>query len=217
MTARGRAVLPSILALFPLLLLVRMCVLQHVDVPFYDQWGLVPLFERLYAGTLTLADIWGQHNEHRPMFPILVMLGMARLSGWNIAYEIAVTVVFGVLLFVTFARYLATAWSAHGGAPWWLLPVASVLVFSRVQWENWLWGMQMCVLMGCCAGVSGLYFLTTSADRPWRFAAALACGVWCLYSFGAGLVYWVVGPIAIALGPAARRRPRLVAWTAVGD
>lgn len=215
MTARGRPVLPFILALIPLLALVRMCVLLHVDVPFYDQWELVPRLEHLNAGTLTIRDVWMQHGEHRPMFPILLMLALARLSGWNIALEIFFNLVFGILIFATFARYLATTWGRHGGSPWWLLPVASVLMFSRVQWENWTWGWQMTALMGCFAGISGLYFLATAADRQWRFAVALACGVWCLYSFGAGLVYWSVGPIVIVLGPPAPRRPRLAAWIAV--
>jgi hypothetical protein len=216
MTARGRPVLPFILALIPLLALVRMCVQLHVDVPFYDQWELVPRLEHLNAGTLTVRDVWMQHGEHRPMFPILLMLALARLSGWNIGIEILVNLVFGILIFLTFARYLATTWAGHGGSPWWLLPVASVLMFSRVQWENWLWGWQMTALMGCCAGISGLYLLCTAGERQGRFAGAIACGVLCLYSFGAGLVYWIVGPVVIVLAPSARRRPRLVAWIVAG-
>src|SRR5450830_314885 len=72
--------IPVILAMIPLLYLVRLCVRHYVDVPYMDQWELLPRLDRMDAGTLTLRDLWIQHNEHRPMFPVLVMLGLAKLS-----------------------------------------------------------------------------------------------------------------------------------------
>src|SRR5262245_66262055 len=82
--------LAALLALLPLAYLVRMCIVHFVDVPFWDQWELVPRLDHLYAGTLTVADLWGQNNEHRPLFPIATMLALARLSGWSTGWEVAV-------------------------------------------------------------------------------------------------------------------------------
>ena len=100
---------PAVLALVPPAYLIWLCVTLHVDVPFWDAWELVPRLDRLDSGTLTLRDVWGQHNEHRPMFPILLMLGLARVSGWNIGLEIAANVLLGVGIFAVFVRYLMTA------------------------------------------------------------------------------------------------------------
>lgn len=207
--------IPVVLAMLPLLCLVRMCVRHHVDVPFWDQWELVPRLDRMEAGTLTFRDFWGQHNEHRSMFPILVMLALAKISGWNIGFEIAANVLLGIGIFLVFARYLFSTWGPRGGAWRWLLPFTSVLVFSPIQWENWVWGWQMSALMGVFASLLGLYLLSSSRDRRWYFVAALACGVWSTYSFASGMVFWVVGPPGIWLSGAGRRRNRLVAWAIV--
>ena len=87
-----------------------------VDVPFWDQWELVPRLQHLYAGTITLDDLWQQHNEHRKVFPILWMLVLAGLSDWNVHLEIATNVALGAGMFLIYARYLATAWTGRGSS-----------------------------------------------------------------------------------------------------
>src|SRR5262245_62975011 len=81
-----------LLAFIPLAYLIVMVATYSVDVPFADQWALVPLLEKSYRGTLTLRDLWSQHNEHRLLFPRMIMLVLARLSGWNLRYELAVNI-----------------------------------------------------------------------------------------------------------------------------
>ena len=61
--------------LLPVFLSVNFVVRVAVDVPFWDQWELVPQISRMYAGTLRFADLYLQHNEHRILVPRLVMLG----------------------------------------------------------------------------------------------------------------------------------------------
>ena len=214
--ARIRIALPILLAALPLAYLVWMAATLSIDVPFWDSWELVPRLQHLTDGSFTLDDLWQQHNEHRHFFPVLWMLILARLSGWNGHLEVATNVTLGVGIFLIYARYLRTAWKDRGAAPLWLLPVLSVLIFSPFQWENWLWGWQIVALMGGFSLIAGLYLLADTHPSALRFAAALACGVWATYSFGAGLVYWVVGPIAIVLGPRDRRPVRAVLWLLVG-
>ena len=54
-----------------------------VDVPFWDQWELVPFLDLWASGTLSLGDLFSQHNEHRIFFPRLIMLLLAAATGWN--------------------------------------------------------------------------------------------------------------------------------------
>jgi len=217
MTARNwRAALPIALAAIPLLYLIWICARLHVDVPFWDQWELVPRLDRLDSGTLTFHDLWEQHNEHRPLFPVALMLTLARLSHWDTAWEIAANVFLGAAIFGIWWRYLATAWRERG-APLWLLPLLSVLVFSFEQWENWTWGWQITAIMGTCATLLGLYFVSTVERGRWRFAASLFCGVWSTYSFAAGLVYWITGGLGLSITPSTRPWRRLVVWTIAGS
>jgi len=87
-----------LLSAIPLIVLVVSIAAFAVDVPIADQWALVPLLEKSYAGRLSLRDLWAQHNEHRLLFPRLLMLGLAHLTGWNTAYELGANVVFSAVI-----------------------------------------------------------------------------------------------------------------------
>jgi hypothetical protein len=203
------------LSLLPVLALIVMCIRLHVDVPFGDQWELVPRLDHLDAGTLTFNDVWRQHNEHRPMFPIVIMLGLAQLTSWNISAEIAVNVGLGIGILALCATALGRL---HRGAAWrwWALPVISLLVTSFVQWENWLWGWQIQILLGVFAATLGLWLLSTPDTNGRRFAAALACGIVATYSFSSGLTYWILAAVPFYLDRAHWRASRIAIWTVVG-
>ena len=90
---RARLSVSMLLALVPfvfLVLLVRRC---YVDVPVWDEWEVIWRLQRLREGTFTFVDLWGQHNEHRPLFGILAMMTLVRASQWNVAVEVAANVV----------------------------------------------------------------------------------------------------------------------------
>ena len=91
---RGAAI-PLALAIVPLAHLIAVLVRTYMDVPFFDQWELVPRLQHLSSGTLTFHDLWMQHNEHRPVVPVIVMLALARGSDWNTTLEIVVNVALG--------------------------------------------------------------------------------------------------------------------------
>jgi hypothetical protein len=210
---RPARILSLLLASIPFVYLVFMCARHHADVPFWDEWEMVPRLDHMASGTLSLHDVWRQQNEHRPMFPVLTMLLLARMSGWNIDWEIAVNVLLGAGIFAVFWAYLRTTWRSRGGAPFWLLPLVSVLVFSPVQWENWTWGFQMIVLMCVLAGLLACWLVASSAGRDRRVAAAIVCAVWATYSFGSGLLVWIAQPAGIWITGGRRRAFRLAVWT----
>ena len=61
------ATVPAVLALF----IIRV---DGVNVAYSDQWALIPYIDREYPGTLSLADLFAQHNEHRMFFPRIAFL-----------------------------------------------------------------------------------------------------------------------------------------------
>src|SRR3990167_10311364 len=95
--------LAAILVLIPALMLLDKLVNNSVNVPFWDQWVYVDLFDKLRHGTLGLKDLWMQHNEHRILFPKLITLLFAQLTRWNLRAEVLLNFVtaslsFGLLL-----------------------------------------------------------------------------------------------------------------------
>src|SRR3989442_15697534 len=82
----------------PVLALIILVQLYGVNIPFWDQWEMVPLFQKYRSGELEWGDLWAQHAEHRIFFPRLIMLGLAVLSDWNIMWELYFNIVLGSLI-----------------------------------------------------------------------------------------------------------------------
>src|SRR5438132_10662621 len=73
----------------PPLLIGFLILRDGVDTPFWDEWdGTAPIFEKMAAGTLGLADFFAQHNEHRILFPRLIFFVLGRLTHWNVRAEL---------------------------------------------------------------------------------------------------------------------------------
>lgn len=218
---RSRATLggywPHALALAPFVFLLVVVFSFAVDVPFYDHWDFVPFLSRSFEGELSFGDFWAQHNEHRLIFPRLIMLALARASAWNVGYEIAASVAFAAATLLLLLRRLAMTGREAGLSLRWLIPVVSLIVFSVGQWENWLWGWQVQIFINVWAAVAGVYVLTAGSLSPLRLAGGAGLGVVATYSFGSGAAFWVAGAFVVhsVIEDRRRRWKYLAAWSAV--
>ncbi len=93
-----------VLSILPLVFLTLIVFHFSTDLPYWDQWEFVPLLEKSYQGTLSFNDFWVPHNEHRPVFPRLIMLGLARLTNWNIRYELAVNILLAIGIYTVIMK-----------------------------------------------------------------------------------------------------------------
>jgi hypothetical protein len=207
-----------LLAVAPLVILILNVVAYHVDVPFWDQWNFVPLLDKSYDQGVTLADLWAQHNEHRLLFPRLIMLGLARASKYNIAWELVTILFLAVATFAFLWNQFFRTTGALGGAGFpWAVPAMSLLVFSLGQADNWLWGWQIQIFLNVLAVVAGIVLLGGSPFRWRNGGGAFLCGLVATYSFANGLLFWPLGLLTLILVPFEKRRMRkraLAFWTA---
>lgn len=190
--------------------LVRDTRASFIDVPFWDEWVLVPFLAHDAQHSLTLTELLTPHNEHIPLFPRIVLLSLARLTGWNLGWECVASIVLGVgtlvpLVLLTRRRAPGDAMSRHVS-----YGALTVVLLSLSQWENWMWGWQVEVFLSTAAVGWGLLLLTARDSAVWAVAAA-ACGMVATFSFGNGILFWVAAlPLALVKW---RRRPvPLVAW-----
>lgn len=183
-------------------------------LPYWDQWKFVPVLDRFFGGRITFHDLWAQHNAHRIVFPRLVMLMLARLTGWNIAWEIGANLVLASTIFMLFVRSAQQRLALPVLAHVWIAPPIALLIFSLAQWQNLVWGWQIQVFMNVTAAVAGLLVLTSHPLTPSRFLAAVALGIVATFSFASGLAYWFAGLCAV---PWVTPRPVrwFAAWIAV--
>lgn len=206
----------GVLAAIPVAHVATLIWRYSVDVPFGDQWELVPLLAALRDGHLRLGDLWAPHNEHIILFPRLLMLGLAMLSGWDTRWENAASALLAagtLAIIIGLLRHLS---SRDTMTSLWAIPVAGVLVFSAKQWENWLWGWQVQVFLSNLSVAGMVLLLSRRQLRATHVGGAIALAGVASFSFGSGLVSWAIGLIPLLTSRAPARPRFLAAWIGSG-
>jgi hypothetical protein len=111
------------------------------NVPFYDDWTLVPVLSGQQR--VDLAWLWASHNGHRMLIPKLALLGLHRLTGWDfrsgmVASALLLGVAAVALIRVARARRGFTSYSDA---------VFPLLLLSWAHYENLLWGWQLSLVL----------------------------------------------------------------------
>jgi hypothetical protein len=200
--------LVAIAAALPVPILVWLDVKRAILAPFLDEFNLVPLIHKLLAHTLTFSDLMAQHNEHRLFFPQLLMLTMADISHWAIAWEIAASSLFAVLSTLLIIQLLRQTFPDQTLLRRALIVLFSWIVLSPAQFENWLWGWQVQWLMTVLALLVVVAVLSPPKALSWKhLAIAAAAATVADYSLASGVLAWVVGLIVLfCRGESARRK-----------
>lgn len=189
----NRNIICILLTIIPLIALIYCTNKYIVDVPYLDQWDLIPTLDKLYNHSLSSADLWAQHNEHRPLFPRIIMLTLAHISKWRISYELAASILIASGMFLTLIHQLKkTTQNLNFNKPYWIIPVISVITFSLAQCENWLWGWQIQIHLNILTVVAGIFFISSSKTKWIHFYLAILMGIIATYSFANGLLYWAL-------------------------
>jgi hypothetical protein len=173
-----------------------------VNTPLWDEWDSVPLFQKVDNHTLGFSDLWAQRNEHRILFPNIVILLGAYATHWNIKFELLVSFTFSLIAALMLYLFVLSKIKQR-----YIALFASILIaawfYSPIQYENWLSGVQIISFM-CIAGiVSSVYFLdrfgtAKHRNRKLLFGAAMVSAIIATYSMGDGLLLWPVGLVILA-------------------
>jgi hypothetical protein len=164
-------------------------------------------------GTLTWAELWRNHNEHRIFFPELVMLGLGILAHGNVTADMYVSeALLGVLLAVFL--FAARKQLPQSRAAWLMVPIA-FLVFNFRQHDNMLWAFQITFLMTATFSVLTLFFLSRIREESSKIPllGAAVTGVVAAFSSAQGLLVWPIGLMQIIIAPLAKRRKIVTAAT----
>jgi hypothetical protein len=182
--------LVPILVFLPALVLGILLLRYSVDVPFWDQWEPIALVTAVKHGTLTFQDLWRQQNDSRHFFPRLIYIAMDLVGRGDVRYEMLAMFLLAVLVMWNvynlglrtlpsgLARSLATV-------------LAGLLIFSPIQWQNWLWGIQVIVFMpvACLTTAVVLCYSDLSAWSKLWVSSVLA--TMATYSNANGMICWV--------------------------
>lgn len=210
----SKRLFPYLLAFLPWIALAYGLYFYTVDAPFWDQWALVPLLEKVDIGAFRFADLWAAHNGHRLVFPQIIMLGLARLSRWNIGYEYATSFLLAtinaILLVMLLNRCGGQGRRAHS---WWVPITVSLLTFSYNQWGNWFLGWQLQIFLNLTGFLLMLYWLTSPTLQGPYVVAAIASALLATFSFASGILAWPIGFVILVARKSCRHRVLL--WVIV--
>jgi hypothetical protein len=199
----------------PAILMWHWLSTNWVPVPFWDQWHSPgSQFESWCRGTLTLTEMFSQHNETRNFFPRLLYFALERFGGWDVRKEMRVI----LILVCTFCLLLLHLLRRTPGAT----PVSTMigwatmtfLCFAPVQIENFLYGIELenffpgvAVLAAAAVNLSRLSFRAkTLINLSLAFVAT--------YTFANGMLLWVLAWPLPAPNETTPRRRRFI-WTAL--
>ncbi|TAD80111.1 MAG: hypothetical protein EA001_01995 [Oscillatoriales cyanobacterium] len=184
----------------PALLLAALMVRYGVNLPTYDQWDTPGvLFVKLAEQQpLTFADFISQHNESRKVFPRLIFLGLAYLTGWDIRAELAVIFVLvcgaaGAIFALGRSTVADRRFQAIAFA------LASCLLFSPSQWENWVYSIQIVVFLPIFCITTSLWLAQSSLKFWQKIAINILLATVSTYSSASGMFCWFLSFPALFL------------------
>lgn len=185
-------------ALVPAGLLLALILSYGVDVPFWDQWGVAPFFIELSRGSLSVADLFEPQNEYVQFFPHLIFVGLGWLTRWDVRAEMLVSFLLACL--VSFGVYRLGKITVGGAVRQRLCAflVSSLLIFSPIQYENWLFGIQVVYFVPVACVVACLVVAGSGLGASAKFLLCMLLATVSTFSSANGVLCWVVAPPALA-------------------
>jgi hypothetical protein len=191
-SSKFKVLLATFVSIVPACLLLTLILKYGVDVPHWDEWEYVRFFEKFSQGTLTLGDLFVQQNEYRQFFPNLIFVGLGWLTKWDKRYELLVS--FALACLVSFNIYRLEKLTI-GGSPARRITIyilANLLIFSPVQFQNWLLGMQIVYFMPIACVTTCLVIAYSQLSARVKFLLCMCLATVSTFSSANGLLCWIV-------------------------
>lgn len=166
-------------------------------VPFWDQW------ENLIFGPDQILSTWlfRQHNEHRILFPRLVFaidtFAFDETNKFDFICNLALPFGLSVLLVNIVRRELGLGWSET----LWLAGIVAGVLFSAMQFENFVWGFQV-QFFGVELATAATFACIAAPRTGWAsLSTALACEGIAVYTLSSGVLAAILAiPLALWAG-----------------
>ncbi|MGB3513475.1 MAG: hypothetical protein WBA93_30540 [Microcoleaceae cyanobacterium] len=153
------------------------------------------MFDRVATGNATFFDFFTVHGHHRILIPKLIITALAFASKWNTQYEIICSVIFVIITFFALYKIASTQLQKKDKS---FLHIANILVslllFSLVQHQNWLWGFTLFWFLTNLCLIIAIYFIYTFDNFSAKtkiFLAAISCFIGS-FTLIQGLFSWFV-------------------------
>lgn len=184
-----------------------------VDLPFWDEWDITELVDRVSRNEASVRDYLTPHGPHRIVALKVFLSRVIVLTRWNVRMELWISFFLAALTFAAFARL---SWrTLEGPSRLLAITASSAIIFSLSQFENWLWGWEFSWFLANAACAIAILVLSSSRWHFWiRFLVAAALCTLGSFTIGSGMSSWVASLPLVAVDPIKFRirKGPLVAW-----
>lgn len=183
-----------ILLFLPPVMIIFFIYNYAMYVPVCDSLTLVPLLQKMHSGNLTISDVWTVRvPESRAFFPVSIMLLLAKLTNWNMWFELYTNwILVGLVLLFTYLILRKTLSISYPSLSRYLMIVFSFIIFSPAQWGSWLWSWYMLVFLSITATIGAIWTVTQWEGQLKGILLAICFCFVATFSFGSGILSWVL-------------------------
>lgn len=201
-----------VLALLPGLYVTQLIARYGVNVPYADEFTLAPFFVKAHDHSLTVSDLFAQHNEHRYFFTNMLFIAIGFAAHGDVRAEMFFSVVLAALSSLNLWFLLRKTAPLSIEQRLFVLFLFNLFLFSPAQAENWTWGFQFVLLFCNYLATCGILAAFSSLALPRKVVICAALAVVANFSFGAGALLWAVTfPLAL-LAPTRMSWKSRMAW-----
>ena len=209
------ALVSAALVLTALVLTVQSVLVSfatHGALPQGDEWFNLAVFRSILTGKTVLADLFGQHNDHRIAFPRLILFSDYLFFKGEGNFDLtAIFLMQGTLVGLLLSLLAGTQTIGKGSVA--VGAMVPLLLFSLRQSENFVWGFQVTFISVFTLAALAIVIFARALERS-RLAGRsgvltlVSCGFAALATFAMsnGLLCAVVLILMAMVARASRRQ-----------
>jgi hypothetical protein len=189
------------LIVLPALFLALIILKYGVNVPVWDQWATPgSAFLAMHNNSFSQGELFAGHNEGPLLFPKLIFIGLAFLTNWNTRCEMLLTFIIACIISYEICCLARITENSRNRCIW-VTFVCNILIFSPIQYENWLMGFQLVILLPTLCIVSSILVAQSRLNTRLKFVLCIIFSTISTFSFPNGFLCWIAATISLGLSP----------------
>ncbi|MGA9377888.1 MAG: hypothetical protein WBV73_03865 [Phormidium sp.] len=191
-----------VLTIIPAFLMAILIYQNSVNMPFWDDWEISLFLDKLIPEyRLTLQNWLAQANETRYLFPRFIFVGLAYLNKWNwdVRYQMWVSLALACIVSINVFRLIKWTIGESLLKVIFIAIICNSLIFSPIQYENWLWGIQLIVFIPIACITTCLAVTYSDINRTTKLILCLILCTISTFSYANGMLSWVIVFPALAI------------------
>jgi hypothetical protein len=207
-------VLLAVVACLPAFLMWHWVSKNWVPIPIWDEWHTPgSQFASWCRGTLTITELFSQHNESRKFFPRLLYFALAAFGGWDVRKEMVVSFILVCSLCLLLLLLLRRTPGATPVSIFFGWGLMTSLCFAPVQVQNLLYGIEGEAFFPGVAVVAVAALNLSRVSFRAKVLGNLGLAFVANYTFANGMLLWALGWPLPAPDEAIPRRYRIWWYT----